>query len=190
MPDAMKPCMEHMLRKLVPGLIGGIAGLAAMRLAQQLVAPFVRQRAPRATDVFATARSISLIGPHHNLDEAANDAIARIAYEKLARREPSDEQKRALSRLVHIGYGLAIATLYAAFQRSRPRRKLFTRAVRSGARLGVALWLFGDELAIPLLGLADKPTAYHPTRHLQSLVAHVGYGVATATTTRALRSVS
>jgi hypothetical protein len=46
--------------------------------------------------------------------------------------------------------------------------------------------LFGDELAAPLLGLSDKPTAYHPARHAQSLVSHLGYGVATAAATRAL----
>lgn len=185
--------MQHMLRKLAPGLVGGIAGLVAMRLGERLVAPLVRQRAPRATDIFASGRSISLVGSHHNLDEAANDAIARIAYEKLAGHTPTDEQKRRLSRLIHVGYGLAIATLYGAFQRSRVRRPSRTpieRAIRSGTWFGIGLWLLGDELAIPLLGLADKPTAYHPTRHLQSLVAHVGYGVATATTTRALRSVS
>jgi hypothetical protein len=59
-----------------------------------------------------------------------------------------------------------------------------------GAVFGVGLWLIGDELALPLLGLSDKPTAYHPTRHVQSLAAHLGYGVATAATTRALKTLS
>jgi uncharacterized membrane protein YagU involved in acid resistance len=59
--------------------------------------------------------------------------------------------------------------------------------LRDGALFGAALWLFGDEIAMPLLGLADKPTQYHPTRHLQSLAAHLGFGVATAATAQALR---
>ncbi|HEX8110896.1 MAG TPA: hypothetical protein VF516_24355, partial [Kofleriaceae bacterium] len=62
-------------------------------------------------------------------------------------------------------------------------------AIASGAALGVGLWVVGDELAVPLLGLADKPTAYHPSQHAQGLVEHLAYGVAAATTARALGGV-
>jgi len=51
---------------------------------------------------------------------------------------------------------------------------------------GTALWLFGDEIAAPLLGLADKPTEYHVTTHVQALLQHLGYGIATVATTNAL----
>jgi hypothetical protein len=158
-----------------------------MRLAQRLVAPIVKRRAPQPLDVFATERSISLIGPHHNLDEAANEALARIAYKAVLRREPSGRAKQRLAWVLHAGYGLLAAAVYGALHRPAHTTG---RVVRSGAVFGTALWLLGDELAVPLLGLADKPGAYHPTRHLQALVAHLGYGVATAATTQALRRLT
>ncbi|MDB4956794.1 MAG: hypothetical protein JWO36_4363 [Myxococcales bacterium] len=185
MVDASLSRMHDLIKGLGRGLIAGIAGLAAMRLGLRIIRPIVRDRAPRPIDVFATARSMSLVGVQHHADEAATDAIARIAYEKLLHHEPSPPQKQRLSSLVHLGYGLAVAALYGAITSRRD-----VDALRSGFLLGAALWLFGDELVVPLLGLTDKPTAYHPTRHLQSLVAHLGYGLATAATTRGLRSLT
>ena len=85
-----------------------------------------------------------------------------------------------MSWAVHIGYGLACAGAFAALVQ-RPRH-----AVRTGALFGAALWLFGDEIMAPLLGLSDKPTEYHPTAHAQALLQHLGYGVATVATTNAL----
>jgi len=177
------------------GLLGGVAGLVGMRLAQRLAAPIVKPRAPGSTDVFVT-ESTSLLGWRHGPDEAANEALARIAYEALLHRAPSTRTKQRLAWLFHVGYGLLMAALYGALAppsgrgaRRRPGHAT-RRAVRSGAAFGAALWLVGDELALPLLGLSDKPTAYHPTRHLQALAAHLGYGVATAATTQALRSLT
>ncbi|MGN6107198.1 MAG: hypothetical protein ACTHU0_18970 [Kofleriaceae bacterium] len=166
-----------------PGLIGGAVGLVAMQLVQRLTAGLVRTRTPRPLDVFPTERSMSPFGPRHHPDESATDAIGRIAYRKLTGREPSEKRKRALSWGVHLGYGFAVAALYGALH-DRPSRRgwLF-----DGAMLGGALWLFGDELVVPLFGLSDKPTAYHPTRHLQSLAMHLGYGMATAATDQQLR---
>ena len=181
--------MHPRLEGLALGLIGGIAGLAAMELAQRLTKPLVRSRAPRPTDVFQSERSMSLVGLHHHEDESATDAIGRLGYEKLLHRVPSEKAKRALSWAVHLGYGLAMAGLYGALRASGhpPWRRHRMTALRDGAIYGAALWLVGDELVMPLLGFADKPTQYHPTQHLQSLAAHLGYGVATAAATDALR---
>lgn len=124
---------------------------------------------------------MSPLGPQHEADETATDALARIAYQKLVGHRPSRAVQNKLSWAVHIGYGLTAAALYGAIRHGHARS-----ALRDGLAFGAGLWLVGDELAVPLLGLADKPTAYHPTVHLQALVAHLGYGVATAGTTRLL----
>jgi uncharacterized membrane protein YagU involved in acid resistance len=163
------------------GLIGGAAGLLVMEAVRRATAPLISERAPKPTDVFLSERSISPFGPQHRPDEGATDALGRIAYERVTGYEPSPEMKRALSWAVHIAYGLAVAAVYGAVRRGHTRRLL-----RDGALFGLGLWLFGDELASPLLGLSDKPTAYSPTRHLQSLAQHLGFGVTTAATTRAL----
>ena len=162
------------------GVLGGLAGLAAMQAAYWLTKPVVKKRVPRGTAVFATERSVSPVGIHHRPDEGTTDALARISYEKILRRPPSPRVQRALSLAIHVGYGVLAGGAFAAL-RHAPRH-----AVRDGALFGAALWLVGTELAAPLLGLADKPTAYHPTRHVQTLLQHLGYGVATVTATRAL----
>lgn len=158
-------------------------GLVAMQLAQTLAKPLVKQREPKPTDVFLTERSMSPLGPQHHPDESATDALGRIAYQKLAGHPPSPRTKKKLSWGVHIGYGLLVASLYGLVRGGRTHH-----ALRDGLLFGSGLWLLGDELAVPLLGLGDKPTAYHPTLHLQTLLAHLGFGAATAGATQLLEA--
>jgi hypothetical protein len=165
-------------------LIAGAVGLLVMDLVRRGTSPFVKERAPEPTDVFFSEQTISPLGPQHEPGEGATDALGRLAYEKVIGRAPSSETKRALSWAVHIAYGLLVAAAYAAIRGTARRRP-----VRDGVAFGTGLWLLGDELAVPLLGLADKPTAYHPTHHLQSLAQHLGFGIATAATTRALEGL-
>lgn len=172
--------MNERMTGLLCGTLGGIAGLAAMKWAMDRTARFVRQRAPRASDVFASERSMSLVGVQHEEGESATQALARLAHQRVTGRPPSPERKQALGQAVHTGYGLAMAALYG-FARAR-RGGLDLRA---GALYGAALWALGDELAVPLLGLADKPTRYHPTYHLQALAGHLAYGLATAAAAQA-----
>ncbi len=161
-----------------------------MQLAHWVTRPLVRQRAPRPTDVFATERAMSPWGLRHLPDETAASALARIAYQRVAHRPPPGKLKPVLAWAVHVGYGLLVAAFYGALRSPGRWRRHTTRAAMvSGAALGVGLWIVGDELAVPLLGLADKPTAYHPSQHAQGLIEHVAYGVAAATTARALGGV-
>ncbi len=170
-------------RGLALGIVAGGVGLLAMEVVRRATAPLVKKRAHKPTDVFVTARSMSQVGVHHEPDESATAAIGRMGYEKLVGEEPSQETKSDLSWAVHIGYGLLVASGYLAL-RGHARGHL----VRDGLLFGAGLWLLGDELALPLLGLSDKPTAYDPTQHLQSFAQHLGFGVATAATTRALEA--
>ena len=167
---------------LASGLVGGAAGLIAMQLVHRVARPLVKPRPKKATDVFASERTMSPLGSHHLPDEGATDAIARLAYTKLADREPTPRAKQILSWGVHVGYGLTVAALYGVVRGRRGRRR--RHPVRDGLLFGAALWLFGDELAVPLLGLADKPTAYSATSHAETLAAHLGYGLATTTAAR------
>lgn len=177
--------MRNLRRKLGYGLLGGAVGLLAMEIVKRATAPLVKRRAPSPAAGEPTARSsISVIGTHHGPEESATDAFGRIAYETVTGRAPSPGTQRKLSWAVHIGFGLVVASLYGVIRGGRDRG--VARAVLGGALFGAGLWLVGDELAIPLLGLSDKPTSYPVTSHLQSLAQHLGFGVATAATTDVL----
>jgi hypothetical protein len=77
-----------------------------------------------------------------------------------------------------------VTGLYNALRGRRTRAVL--RAIGEGAIYGARLWLLGDEFAVPLLGLSDKPTAYPRIKHLQLHAQHLGFGVVAAATANAL----
>jgi uncharacterized membrane protein YagU involved in acid resistance len=174
----------QMLTRIGSGLLGGAAGLLVMEAVRRATAPLVKERAPKPTDVLLTEKTISPTGVHHRRGEPATEALGRIVYEKVSDHEPSRSTKRRLSWTVHIAYGLLVAAGYGLVRGGHRRR-----AIRDGLLFGTGLWLLGDELAVPLLGLADKPTEYHSTHHAQSLAQHLGFGIAAAMTTRALERV-
>lgn len=177
--------MRNLPRKLGYGLLGGAAGLLAMELVKRATAPLVQRGVPRPTDAELAARAAtSVAGRHHGPEESATDALGRIAYQRVTGRAPSPAIQRKLSWAVHIGYGLVVASLYGAVRGGRDRG--VARAMLGGALFGAGLWLLGDELAVPLLGMSDRPETYPMKSHLQSLAQHLGFGVATAATTGVL----
>jgi uncharacterized membrane protein YagU involved in acid resistance len=52
---------------------------------------------------------------------------------------------------------------------------------------GGVVWAAADEVAMPLLGLAQRAGTYPVEAHLQSLSAHLVYGITTELAHRLLR---
>lgn len=127
---------------------------------------------------------ISLVGHPRREGEPSTVAVGRILYERLRHAEPSRERGTQLGKLVHWGYGMAMGGVYGLLE---PRVK--ERDLTAGLGYGAALWLFGDELAVPLLGLAAGPTAHPPRVHVEAFGAHLVYGLTTSAATKALRHV-
>jgi hypothetical protein len=183
------------------GLAGGIAGLVAMKYAMQLAgklgleakrepeqppAPARRYEAalrgqPEPKNGGGKARSISLVGDLHEPGEVAPAALGRNVYQKLFGRRPGDRTHERLGMGVHLGYGLLMAAGYGAMRAGRPGIDLL-----GGLAFALGLFALGDELAVPLLGLADSPTEAPLREHGKYLAAHVAYGVATAAATQGL----
>ncbi|NVB82123.1 MAG: DUF1440 domain-containing protein [Kofleriaceae bacterium] len=124
---------------------------------------------------------MSPFGPQHEPDEGATEALGRIVYERVVGREPSPRTKTVLSWTAHLAVGFATAALYAVIRGGKNKHVLL-----EGALFGTGLWIVMDELTVPLLGLSDKPTAYPASQHAQALAQHLGFGIATVATTRAL----
>ena len=175
-------------RGLVLGVIGSLFGLILMRLYRQQVAPLVRQDSQAKSgsqDERADAlESISVAGKHHQQGESATAALGRILYDWAADEKPDKEIKSVLSQLVHWGYGMAQGGVYGLL---RPR--VDWPDLRAGLLFGAGLWLFGDEIVVPMLGLQKGPTASSLRQHLNRLGMHLSFGAGTALATQTLNSV-
>ena len=114
---------------------------------------------------------ISLIGRQHKEGEGSTEALGRHVFRLLMGKNPrSKEMKEFLSYWVHWEYGITQGGVYGWLH----DHKLF--GVSSGVRWGFLLWLFGDELAVPLLGLQSGPRSVSMGTHLNRLGLHLIYG--------------
>ncbi len=168
----------------VLGVAGAAAGLTAMRYCWQGVTA-ITGKDPRAEETKGgphTLDDISLVGEHYQGGESSTAAIGRLAYETLANKEPKKETKTTLSYVVHWGYGLLVGGLYGALRGGSAG----VPDVAGGLAYGTGLWLFGSEIAIPLLGLSKGPTTQPLESHAYALGAHFAYGLATAASTQLL----
>jgi hypothetical protein len=175
------------LKGFIVGVLGGAVGLMAMGWYWEKAAPIIqRQVDENQEDTQEKAErynDISIFGRQYREDETAPDALGRIVYTRVAGNEPkAKETKRLLSNLVHWVYGLAQGGVYGA-----NRGKVGVFDVNGGVLFGTALWLFGDEIAVPLLGLQQGPGGTTLRQHINRLGAHWAYGLGTAVTTQLLR---
>lgn len=76
------------------------------------------------------------------------------------------------SYAVHWLYGISWGIGYALLS-----RRFRGAPVIAGILFGSALWFFGDELAVPTLGLAPTAERFPVSTHLKALSAHLGYGL-------------
>jgi hypothetical protein len=174
----------------VIGVAASAAGLVAMKQYWQLVAPKVNEQAPlTGTDVYpedVNLDDIAVSEKRYKEDESSTAALGRMVYKKMAGREPrSKEAKEMLSYLTHWVYGLLQGGLYGAFRGNSGKLIDF----KGGAVHGAGLWLLGDEVAVPMLGLQKGPTATSPAGHINRLGAHLAYGLTTAATTQLLNKL-
>lgn len=175
---------SSILKAAAFGLAGGAAGLVAMRYAMQAASRLMpegadEEEAGEGSSASDDAASWSLVGMQRREGEAATGTVGRIVYEKALGREPSKELVEKMSNWVHWGYGESAATAYALAARGRGGPGV-------GAGYGFLLWLIGDELMVPLLGLSEKPTASRLSEHVPPLVAHLAFGTALGATVKAL----
>jgi hypothetical protein len=140
-----------------------------------------RQHAP-AADEAGPLDDISLVGQQGRPDEPSTEVVGRKLHESVLHEEPSAPVRRRMGTAVHWGYGMAVGGLYGALS---PRAG--DAEVAMGAGYGAALWLLGDELAVPLLGLSKGPTGVPGRVHAEALGAHLVYGMTTSAAVRALR---
>jgi uncharacterized membrane protein YagU involved in acid resistance len=173
---------DSLLKDIVIGTIGGLAGTLAMQAYWKAVTKASGEDPRQKTrKTNGTTTSIALLGTHHKEGESSTEALGRLGWEAVEHEEPADAKKQQLSQLVHWTYGAAQGALYDAVSRRLPGPRW-----AQGLAWGGAMWLIGDELAVPALGLAEGPIKYPVSQHAHRLGAHLTYGVAAALTSSAL----
>ena len=110
--------------------------------------------------------------PEDQQEEDATMKTASALSEKFLHRPLTREQKKIAGPLVHYVYGTLIGGLYGAAAEVMP-----AMTSEAGLLFGTAVWLGGDEAALPLLGLSKPPTQYPLSTHANALAAHFVYGL-------------
>jgi putative membrane protein len=157
--------VNQKLGAAISGAIGGLAGTLAMNCVQ------------RVWTLAAGDTAGSSAGPHdardwqersegRNSNEEAAQALASMFGRRLTER-----QLAVAATAIHFSFGAAVGAAYGLYAEARPNER------HSGLGLGVALWLTADEIAMPLLGLSDSTLERPLEMHLQSLTAHLAYGL-------------
>jgi putative membrane protein len=111
-------------------------------------------------------------------------ATAQVVARKMFEHELSPYEKRIAGPAVHFAYGSLIGALYGGAAELFP-----SVGAGMGLPFGAALWLLGDEIAVPALGLGRSPTEIAPDKHADALASHFVYGVTTDLLRRVLRHV-
>lgn len=182
---------------LLRGAVGSLAGLAAMGLYFRISGALSGEggddeasdgsdgsNGADGSDRHDALDDISVAGQKTREDEPATATVGRIAYETVTGEEPEQETKQKLGQAVHWGYGILLGGAYGLLRGDADAPDL-----AGGLGYGTAAWLLGDELMVPLLGLAEGPTAHSWSDHAKALGAHLVYGAATSTATHALKRV-
>src|ERR1051326_9055029 len=131
---------------LIAGAVGGLAGSWLMTQFQSLL-------------------SCALEGKANPREGQGEDATVKTA-KKISRatldHELSPEEKKVAGPLVHYAYGTGIGALYGGLA-----QKVEATTSGFGTAYGTAAWALGDEIAVPALGLAKKPTETPASQHFQ-----------------------
>lgn len=180
----------HLLRGMAAGLLAGAAAAWVMNQFQQ-----VRAIHPPAGSAQggSEAKSHSEEGQQgegqamhqsSNLDENATVKTAERISQQVLHRNLTGSEKQIAGPAVHYAYGSLIGAMYGGMAELLP-----ITAAGLGLPFGFALWLLGDEIAVPALGLGKQPTKYSPEVHADALAAHFMYGATTDVLRRFLRHV-
>ena len=92
------------------------------------------------------------------------------------------QEKTVAGPAVHFSLGGSAGALYGVVAEF-----LLDVTIGAGLPFGTVFWLVADEAAVPALGLSKAPTEYPPSVHVESLAAHLVYGLTTELVRRGVR---
>jgi len=173
------------------GAVGGIMGVFAMTAIQLLFDHLHGPPVPRS------ARELSQRGGRHDIarlkvrarrwrlpqKDATVRAAERVSYLVRGRGIEARHRHRA-GVAVHYAFGALTGAAYGFIAEKYP-----TIAAASGLPFGAGVWLFAEELGLPITGLSDAPDKYPPRDHFNAMAAHFVFGSTTEITRRCTREL-
>jgi hypothetical protein len=120
-------------------------------------------------------------------DEVPEDATLKAADRIIGivlKRKLSKKEKKEAGPIVHYAFGASMGALYSMAAEIYPE---VTRGFGTG--FGTALFAAADEVAVPMLGLAQGPNKYPLSSHASAFAAHLIYGVTTESVRRASMAI-
>ena len=160
---------------LVAGLAGGAVASFLMNQFQELMADDDGREQSHG------AQSLQPNG-HSSIDDDATERLADRAAKLITKKRLNRREKHNAGKIVHYAYGTLMGGAYglATEYRRQP-------SVKSGMAFGSSAWAFGDEVAVPLLGLSKGLGGYPVSTHIRSFGSHMVYGFTTEVVRRSLR---
>lgn len=185
----------HLFRGMAAGLLAGAAASWVMNQFQQVRAMNPPQRPEQGggsaggTEAKSHAEEGQQAGDRglhqsSDLDQNATVATAQRISQAVLNRPLTETEKHVAGPAVHYAYGSLVGALYGGMAELLP-----ITSAGLGMPFGFALWVLGDEIAVPALGLGKQPTEYSPEVHADALAAHFMYGATTDVLRRVLRHV-
>lgn len=203
LPDAVKDWFEtdhhsataDIVKGAVAGLAGGLAGSWAMNQVHSLMSAGSEESSPernrpkpgtgsRENGPAATEQQGKRATDSNTGQEPATTQVAEAVSRTVAQRELTSSEKSVAGPAVHYGYGAAVGGLYGGLVETVP-----LVGAGFGTAYGTALWLVGDEIAVPALGLGKPPTETEPSEHAKALAAHLIYGLTLEAVRRLVRRI-
>lgn len=177
-----RPGRGEASKGLLAGLLGGLVACWAMNQWLALWQSVVEGTAVphRRRPVGGQGGQLAREGPDARQPPTMH-AAAALAH-RLFLHVPTDTEKQRVGQGLHYTVGTATGALYGCLAEVLPA--LTTAA---GVPFGVVVWLLGDEIAVPALGLSKSPAHQERSTHLYAFAAHCVYGLTTECTRRLVR---
>ena len=128
---------------LTVGLVGGLAGVYAMRYYWKHIAPelFPEQANWDANPASESNNAISLVGQHYEAGEPATAALGRRMYEVITGQEPqSAEMKRLLADLTGDGASWPVDSMVGRARERIPGTSRAGSSTASGCGWAMNFW--------------------------------------------------
>jgi hypothetical protein len=182
--DELADGAARVARGTVAGFLGGIAASWLMNRYQEIESRPVNVRKPEELEAVNRGAEQKKLKRSESNGNDATVKVAEIVSRKLFEHPLTQCEKKIAGPAVHYGYGAAVGALYGGLSELAP-----TVGIGLGIPYATLLWLGGDEIAVPSLGLSKVPAKVPVEQHASALATHFVYGLTLDISRRILRRI-